>query len=226
MANPIVAFQKPAASSYTILYECPNTATYAIVSAKILNSSTTNSSAIHLAVGTTATNTNPTPNGSEYIEYNTTLSPLSNMERSSIIMKPGEKIVCFGTTGDVVYRVHGLSRTTSQQSVAVGNVVPSPNSWTTVYSVPNNVGSATVNYATVHVNAVNTSNSPATLDIAIAPSANPSGQHYIEQGETLQAQGDGIIHTCLVVKPGENILTRSSAAGVAVRVNGIIDLTP
>lgn len=226
MASPIAIGIKPNANTDTILYECPAFAAYAIVAVKVLNSHTANSGAFHIAISDTATTANPQPATDQYIEYNTTLSPKANMERSSIILKPGEKIVAFNTTPDIVYRVHGLTRVSQLQAAAQGSASPSPNSWTTIYTLPSNVLTSTVNYATVHANVVNLNNSPGDVEMAISTTTPPGTEKLIEKGETLQAQGGGLIHTCMIMKPGESLLVRTTVGQMACRVSGIIDLSP
>jgi len=228
MANPIIQTKNSIANTYQILYELPNTGvTYAIVAVKAVNRDTANSVPIWIAVGPTATSGSPTPATNEHIEYNTTLPPGGGMERGSIILAPGEKVVVRANSNNVSFRLHGLSRVTSTQSVQTAIVSPGTGNWSTAYTVPSNVTAGAVNFGTYHfsflnVDAVNV----ITFDAAIAPTATPANEKFIEKATALNPNGDGIIHTCNIMQPGERVLVNPDNNGLAVRVSGIIDIVP
>jgi len=226
MATPVTATEFSSANTFKLMYECPSTSTYAIVAVKVLNTDPTNNAIIRIAVSTQATTANPSPANDEYIEYATTLAPKTGMERGSIIMAPGEKLVIWSNTSTVAFRVHGLERITSNQAVSVAKSSPSQGSWNTIYTTPTTAGTKTVNYGTYHINILNNGGSAGDLDLAISPASPPLNKTLIEREQTLQANGDGLIHTCNIMVPGEKVLIKPTIGTMIIRVAGIMDLNP
>ena len=75
--------------SNTTVYTCP-ASTFAVVTVNILNRSSSASAQVRLAVATSST---PAANGSEYIEYDSSLLANGVLERTGIVVKTGELIV-------------------------------------------------------------------------------------------------------------------------------------
>ena len=77
------------AAANTTVYDVPDS-TFAVVTVNILNRSSSASAQVRLAVATSST---PNANGSEYIEYDSSLLANGVLERTGIVVKTGELIV-------------------------------------------------------------------------------------------------------------------------------------
>ena len=76
-------------TSDTTVYTVP-ASTFSVVSVNIVNRSSSASAQIRIAVASAAT---PAANGSEYIEYDSTLVANGVLERTGIVMDTGKLIV-------------------------------------------------------------------------------------------------------------------------------------
>lgn len=85
---------------------------------------------------------------------------------------------------------------------------------TTVYTVPTGF------YSVYNVSFTNTSASSVTIRLAMASTASPAANEWIEYGTTIVANGV-FERTGLVAQAGLNIVAYTSAVGVNVNVYGI-----
>lgn len=83
-----------------------------------------------------------------------------------------------------------------------------------IYSCP-----ASVVHATVNIKACNTSAVNRTLRLAIATSATPGANDYLDYNFLLEP-GSRSEHTGVLMSPGEMVVAYSDGSGVAVRVHG------
>lgn len=85
---------------------------------------------------------------------------------------------------------------------------------TTVYTVPADT------FAVVTINAVNTTNVPKNVRLALSVSETPDAAEYIEYDVEILANGV-IERTGIVLEAGRNVVAYTNSAGVSVQVYGI-----
>lgn len=89
------------------------------------------------------------------------------------------------------------------------------NNPTSIYTVP-----ANTIYADINVVLLNPSATDAVVSVAIAATASPATNEYIEKGVVIPANG-GVVHIVgVAASPSEQVIVSSSATGVVVRVDG------
>jgi len=99
----------------------------------------------------------------------------------------------------------------------LASVVLAANTDIVVYTVPDNCL-----YAEINVNVLNPDAADCTAQLALAATATPAADEYIEKGVILPANGGVLERTDQVVGPGEKIIVRSTNAVTVVRVSGKI----
>jgi len=99
-----LAVSAPAATTNTVVYTVPSNCLYAEITVNILNTNATTCSC-NLAVSTSGTST---PAANEYIEKEAIL-PASGgvLERTDLVVSPGEKIIIYTALANTVVRVSG-----------------------------------------------------------------------------------------------------------------------
>ncbi|CAB4125877.1 hypothetical protein UFOVP181_361 [uncultured Caudovirales phage] len=96
----------------------------------------------------------------------------------------------------------------------LGTITPSATTLTTVYTVPSG------NYSVFNVSFTNTNTTAVTIRLAMATTATPAANEYIEYDTTIIAKGV-FERTGLVANGGLQIVAYCSAANVNVNVYGI-----
>ena len=84
-----------------------------------------------------------------------------------------------------------------------------------IYEVPQNTL-----YADLNITLLNPSATDAVAAVAVAATASPNANEYIEKGVVIPASGGTVHITGVFVSPGEHIIVSSAVAGVVVRVDG------
>lgn len=97
----------------------------------------------------------------------------------------------------------------------LASVVLAADTDTVVYTVPDNCL-----YAEININVLNPDVADCTAKMAIAATATPAADEYIENGIILPANGGILERTDQIVGPGEKIIVRSTNAVTVVRVSG------
>lgn len=104
------------------------------------------------------------------------------------------------------------------QDGRLGVAMTIPNQWVEVYQVP----TMGVRYATVNISALNMSDGPAKMDLAITIGTTPSMEEFVLFKNSLPESGAINDLTCRTLSPGERVLVRADNENVSVRVEGLI----
>lgn len=96
-----------AATTDTVLYECP-ASTFAVVTVSICNRNSTTARNIRISVSDTST-----PADDEYIEYDSELLGKGVLERTGIVVKSGEFIVVRASGTGISAVAYGIETTTA-----------------------------------------------------------------------------------------------------------------
>jgi len=91
--------------AYTNLYEAPATGiAHATANVNFVNTGTVNAN-IRLAISASGVST---PAAADFIEYDALLEPGEVLERTGIVMSPGERILAYASAAGVVARANGF----------------------------------------------------------------------------------------------------------------------
>ena len=96
----------------------------------------------------------------------------------------------------------------------LGSVAPAATTLTTAYTVPTGF------YSVFNISITNTNATPVTFRLALASSATPGTNEYIEYGNTIVANGV-FERTGIVADAGKQVVAYISTTGVNVNVWGI-----
>jgi len=105
MANGILGKNMTVAGTNLAIYTVPPTAAFATISISMVNKGPSDAD-IKLAIGTSAT-----PDPADYIEFGAVIPANGGgLERTCIVVSPGEIISVESTTANVAVRVYGLEK--------------------------------------------------------------------------------------------------------------------
>ena len=106
MSNGVLGKTMTVANGQVIAYTVPSAAEFATVSVNLVNTNATTDVAVKVAITTSAT-----PSRSDYIDYGTILKAGGGiLERTCIVVSPGENVIVESDSGDVAVRVYGLEK--------------------------------------------------------------------------------------------------------------------
>jgi len=92
------------ANTPVVVYEVPANIQFCTLSLALLNVGTT-SAKVRLAVSSSTT-----PSQAEWLEYDPTIPASGVLERTCIVVSPGEKVVLIGENNNFALRVFGLEQ--------------------------------------------------------------------------------------------------------------------
>lgn len=104
MASGILGQAALSATTDTTVYTVPSS-TLAVVNINVVNRSSSSSANVRVALASTAT-----PQTSEWIEYDASVSSNGVLERSGIAMNAGERVVVYASTANCSVSVYGLEQ--------------------------------------------------------------------------------------------------------------------
>ena len=100
-----------------------------------------------------------------------------------------------------------------------------PNVWTKLYDYPSG-STSTYSISSLIITNVLFSGTPNTVDVAVGViPVTPSDKDIIEYGVVLNTPDGSLEHGNLIMKPGESIWVRATAATIHIRLHGIIFTT-
>lgn len=91
-------------ASFVTLYAAPPEIAHAVANVLVVNTNNVEATITIAIAQTTAPNTN------EFIEYNYPLPPNGHLERSALVISPGEIILVYANMTGVVCRAHGFEK--------------------------------------------------------------------------------------------------------------------
>lgn len=90
-------------NTYTTIYTAPAEGiTSVAANVNVVNRDATLTAKVRLAFGTSAT-----PAAADFVEYDAQVPPGGILERSALVMSPGELVVAYADTANITVRVHG-----------------------------------------------------------------------------------------------------------------------
>lgn len=92
-----------APNTYTTLYTAPAEG----INSVAININAVNRDAVTTAKVRLALGTNATPLASEFFEYDAQVPAGGILERSAIVLSPGEKVIAYTDGNNITVRVHG-----------------------------------------------------------------------------------------------------------------------
>ena len=98
----------------------------------------------------------------------------------------------------------------------LGKSVTTANQFIQLYQAP-----ATVQYVTVHLSAVNTSDTEATVTFSVGLSATPAQADYIDYTIKIPAKGGTFERTCLLLSANERVMVQADNSSVVASVRGL-----
>lgn len=211
--NPFSNTVNTVANTAAVVYTAPSTVTYSIVTLFTLNTNTANASVtIGISVDTTL-------DAVDYIQYNEVLAPSQGIQRTQLILKPGESIIVLSDSGNVNVRASGVEYQANNIVVDTNSVILSTASTNLIHTAPTN-GIVELS----DVNIVNYSTGAVDVSLAVTAASAPSlaAGHYVEYNRTIAASGLEIL-TCGIVVPGENVFMETNTdAAISVRIASIV----
>lgn len=106
MSNGALGKTMTVAARQVIPYTVPSAAEFATISINLVNTNATTDAKVKVAITTSAT-----PSKSDYVDYGTVLAADGGvLERTCIVVSPGENVIIESDSGDVAVRVYGLEK--------------------------------------------------------------------------------------------------------------------
>ena len=91
-------------ASYATLYAAPAGIAHAVANVLVVNTNNVEAQITIAIAQTTA------PNTSDYVDFQYSLPPNGHLERSALVLSPGEIILVYANMGGVVCRAHGFEK--------------------------------------------------------------------------------------------------------------------
>jgi len=107
MASGLLGKSSTNAQNYVTVYTVPNTVQFSTVNINCLNIDPANIATVRIAV----TLTPSTPGLSDHIEYGAAIPSSGGiLERTSLVLSPGESVAVWSDNSNVMIRVYGLEQ--------------------------------------------------------------------------------------------------------------------